>query len=75
MAHKIYRHVLLADDDPDDCDFFSEVFSENFPEVKLTISHDGAELMMLLKGPPKPEADLIFLRLEHANFIRCGMSR
>lgn len=63
MTQKVYKHVLLADDDPDDCDFFSEVFSKNFPDVKLSILHDGAALITLLEGPPKPEADLIFLDL------------
>ncbi|WDF61819.1 response regulator [Flavobacterium sp. KACC 22758] len=63
MTQKTYKHILLADDDPDDCDFFSEVFNENFPEVKLSISNDGAALINLLEGPPNPEADLIFLDL------------
>jgi len=63
MTEKTYKHILLADDDPDDCEFFLEVFTENFPEVKLSISNDGAELMTLLEGPPDPQADLIFLDL------------
>ncbi len=63
MTQKTYKHILLADDDSDDCEFFSEVFTENFPEVKLSISNDGAALITLLEGPPQPEADLIFLDL------------
>jgi CheY-like chemotaxis protein len=63
MRQKKYKHILLADDDQDDCDFFSEVFTENFPEVKLSISNDGAALISLLESPPIPEADLIFLDL------------
>lgn len=63
MVEKIYNHILLADDDADDCDFFSEVFSENFPEVKLSVFHDGAALITFLEAPPQPEADLIFLDL------------
>ncbi|MFB9080097.1 response regulator [Flavobacterium procerum] len=63
MKQKIFKHILLADDDLDDCDFFSEVFTEKFPEVKLSVSNNGEALITLLEGPPKPEADLIFLDL------------
>ncbi|GGF29481.1 response regulator [Flavobacterium limi] len=60
---KSYKHILLADDDLDDCEFFAEVFTRNFPEVKLSISSDGGKLMSLLGSPPDPTADLIFLDL------------
>ncbi|WET02436.1 response regulator [Flavobacterium sp. YJ01] len=63
MTHKEFRHVLLADDDLDDCEFFSDVFKTEFTDVKLTVSNDGNKLMAVLKGPPTPEADLIFLDL------------
>jgi CheY-like chemotaxis protein len=63
MIQKTFKHILLADDDLDDCDFFSDVFLENFPDIKLSVSNNGAVLMNLLEGPLKPEADLIFLDL------------
>lgn len=63
MTQKLFKHVLLADDDLDDCEFFSDVFKTKFPDVKLTVSNDGKVLMNLLEGPPNPEADLIFLDL------------
>lgn len=63
MTKKAYNHVLLADDDHDDCDFFSEVFSAHFPDIKLSISNDGGKLMDHLNRPPDPTADLIFLDL------------
>ncbi|MCR4032118.1 MULTISPECIES: response regulator [Flavobacterium] len=63
MTKKIFRHVLLADDDIDDCDFFSDIFSEQFPDLKLSISYNGSKLINLLEGPPEPAADLIFLDL------------
>lgn len=63
MAQKLFKHVLLADDDLDDCEFFSDVFKTNFPNVKLTVSNDGKILINILEGPPTLEADLIFLDL------------
>lgn len=63
MLNKSYNHVLLADDDFDDCDIFSEVFSAQFPDIKLSISNDGGMLMDHLNRPPDPTADLIFLDL------------
>lgn len=63
MLNKPYNHVLLADDDFDDCDIFSEVFSAQFPDIKLSISNDGGTLMDYLNRPPDPTADLIFLDL------------
>ncbi|WP_343617267.1 response regulator [Flavobacterium sp.] len=53
----------MADDDIDDCDFFSQIFSEEFPDIKLSISYDGSKLLTLLDGPPQPSADVIFLDL------------
>jgi CheY-like chemotaxis protein len=60
---KTYSHVLLADDDHEDCEIFSEVFTAAFPDVKLSISNNGGKLMEYLNKPPEPEADLIFLDL------------
>lgn len=58
-----YRHVLLADDDHDDCDFFEEAFTAAFPDIKLSISNNGGKLMEHLNRPPEPLADVIFLDL------------
>jgi len=63
MTQKLLKHILLADDDLDDCEFFSDVFKTNFPDVKLTVSNDGKVLMDLLEGPPAAQADMIFLDL------------
>lgn len=63
MTQKLFKHILLADDDLDDCDFFSDVFKTNFPDVKLSVSNDGRALLTLLEGPPHPKADMIFLDL------------
>lgn len=60
---RIYSHVLLADDDYDDCDFFEEAFTASFPDIKLSISNNGGKLMEHLNRPPEPLADIIFLDL------------
>ena len=41
-------HLLLADDDIDDCDFFKEAIDELLILPILTILNDGVELMELL---------------------------
>ncbi|WP_433831273.1 response regulator [Flavobacterium anhuiense] len=63
MIQKLFKHVLLADDDIDDCEFFTEIFSQHFPDLKLSISYDGSKLISLLNGPLEPSADVIFLDL------------
>lgn len=63
MTQRLFNHILLADDDPDDCDFFAEAVAEHFPDLKLTISHDGARLISLLENPQTAESELIFLDL------------
>lgn len=63
MAQKLFNHILLADDDPDDCDFFAEAVAEHFPDLKLTISHDGARLISLLENSQPSKSELIFLDL------------
>jgi CheY-like chemotaxis protein len=57
------RNVFLADDDEDDCLFFSQALNEVCHEAVLTASHNGQELMHLLNRPPEPLPDVIFLDL------------
>ena len=63
MTKRMYNHVLLADDDYEDCEFFEEAFTAAFPDVKLSIANDGGKLMEYLNCPPVPSADVIFLDL------------
>lgn len=58
-----WKHVVLADDDDDDCTIFSEALTTLHPELKLSIENNGAALMDFLHLPPHPEADVIFLDL------------
>jgi CheY-like chemotaxis protein len=54
-------HVLLADDDIDDCIFFKEALAELQISTNLTVVHDGEELMQLLVSETGALPDVLFL--------------
>lgn len=54
-------HILLADDDVDDCLFFKEALDELPVSASLATVNDGAQLMEYLDSSPLP--DLLFLDL------------
>ena len=54
-------HIVLADDDPDDCLIFSQVASEVSPKVKITCLSDCQSLLEFLNTSPTP--DIVFLDL------------
>ncbi len=54
-------HIVLADDDPDDCFIFTQVAHEIIPKVKLTCLHDCEALLQFLDSSPPP--DVVFLDL------------
>jgi CheY-like chemotaxis protein len=58
-------HILLADDDKDDCHLFEQALKEIPISTRLTIVHDGEELMNYLTGRSSLayESDIIFLDL------------
>ncbi len=56
------EHVMLADDDPDDREFFLETLYSLLADVKVSVLEDGQELMEELSGL-KLLPDLLFLDL------------
>ena len=54
-------HLLLADDDPDDCYVFSQVIDRIKPRVKFTCVEDCESLLKYLDSSPLP--DVLFLDL------------
>lgn len=54
--------ILLADDDADDCFLFKEALSELPVSAKLTMVHNGEQLMLLLNNQ-ETEHDILFLDL------------
>jgi len=55
--------ILLAEDDFDDCEFFKKTLAEIPVLTKLTIVHDGEELMEYLYKNGDNLPDVIFLDL------------
>ena len=60
---KAKLHLLLADDDIDDCDFFKDAIDELSATLNLTIVNNGVELMTYLLQNPDHPPHLIFLDL------------
>ena len=56
-------HLILADDDIDDCDFFKDALEEIPELIKLTILNNGVELMEFLSRDSASHPNLIFLDL------------
>lgn len=54
-------HVLLADDDLDDCLFFKDALEELSISAQLTTVHDGEELMNYLKQNEEHQPHVLFL--------------
>lgn len=56
-------HLLLADDDIDDCEFFKDAVDDITEPCNLSILNNGVELMEFLKTNPSNPPNLIFLDL------------
>lgn len=66
-------HIILADDDRDDCFLFSEAIEELSLDVNLTIVHDGEQLLEQLeklKDNP-PQALFLDLNMPRKNGFEC----
>jgi CheY-like chemotaxis protein len=56
-------HLLLADDDLDDCEFFEEALMDMPFYIKFTKVGNGAELMGFLSTKEGKQSDIIFIDL------------
>lgn len=56
-------HILFADDDNDDREFFTEVMTETVPESVITAVNNGSRLMQMISDGSRPLPDIIFLDL------------
>ncbi|MEO5569636.1 MAG: response regulator [Bacteroidia bacterium] len=61
MENKESIKILLADDDKDDQEFFSEALDASKIPSELTTVDNGKELLEHLKDPAEPIPDIIFL--------------
>lgn len=76
MQHNHHlSHILLADDDEDDCDFFQEVIALLKPRypIELTMVTDGVELMnkLTFHGTELPDLLLLDLNMPRKNGLQC----
>ena len=56
-------HILLADDDKDDCLFFEEAIAGLIPSTNFTAMHNGEQLMQLLSNQTGKLPHILFLDL------------
>ena len=70
LSLQALQSVILAEDDPDDHDFFSQALQEISSTIKLTSVENGEDLMTLLKSFIP---DIIFLDLDmpYKNGLQC----
>lgn len=55
--------IFIAEDDADDLEIFTEIITELHPDVEITHSIDGAEMLAKLQSNTPPFPDVIFLDL------------
>jgi len=67
------QHIVLADDDDDDCDLFKEALDELLVVPQLTIAKDGQQLMNVLLQNDLTMPDMLFLdvNMPLKNGIEC----
>jgi CheY-like chemotaxis protein len=58
-----HLNILLCDDDSDDCYFFKEALEKLSHSTKLTVVHDGEQLMELLTNETNELPHVLFLDL------------
>ncbi len=70
---KDYIHIILADDDEDDRQFFTEAFEELKINTRVNTFNDGVELMDYLNSPEAILPNVLFLDLNmpKKNGIEC----
>ena len=56
-------NILLADDDPDDCNFFKKALEALQTYIHLTVVTDGEQLMNYLSENTQPLPEVLFLDL------------
>jgi CheY-like chemotaxis protein len=63
--------ILLADDDADDRNFFSEVLEMTKEKVELVMVKDGEEVMQYLQSFPLPQLIFLDLNMPRKNGTQC----
>ncbi len=63
MTQLPFTNILLADDDFEDREFFTEALKEINPDAVVKTSNNGVELMDFLQNTPQESPGIIFLDL------------
>lgn len=72
LAGNKIKHILLADDDTDDCYFFKQALAELNVTAKFTNVFDGEQLMVFLKeGIELPDVLFLDLNMPRKDGLAC----
>lgn len=58
---KLFQNIYLSDDDTDDVEFFTDAVNEICTDCRLTVSHNGEELLSQLSNCEGNFPDVIFI--------------
>lgn len=64
-------HILIADDDPDDQELLAEAISGLSDNIKVTLAHNGKELMRQLTEDSHPDMIFLDLNMPAMNGFEC----
>lgn len=68
------RHILLADDDPDDQEMFLSGIRRQFPDIRVTVANDCEQLLERLKAfsiDEMPDCIVIDYHMPKSNGPEC----
>lgn len=57
------KHIVLADDDPDDIQLFQEAIINTCPNINLRITPNGVQLLKAIVEDPRPDVILLDLNM------------
>jgi CheY-like chemotaxis protein len=67
----LIKHIVLADDDPDDVDIFRSAVDETCFHLELTVATDGEKLVNLLNRIQTPDAIFLDLNMPRKSGKEC----
>ncbi|MBA4140171.1 MAG: response regulator [Segetibacter sp.] len=65
------KHIVVADDDRDDLDFFTDALRDNCPDITVTVAEDGSELLYMLNKISLPDIIVLDLNMPRISGKDC----